>query len=404
MQKWLEIVSSSGLLFREGSFAILIGDGTKESKSGKKMPGVKKMRQESENPTKAPYIFGHLYGSIGILIEKAGKTFCTPVSIAIHDGVSVIREWEDETYQFESHVVQIIKDACLCVKTVGDSILLLDRYYLSVPALRTLAAFLPVDRTIHIVTRAKKNVTAYFKPVPLETPKRGRPRKKGEKVKLYDYFNDVSRFAGATLVLYGEKQEVKYLCVDLLWGLGLYRELRFVLICYKDVQAILVSTNLTFTPEQIIRLYGLRQKIEVSFFSLKQVIHGLSSHFWSKAMPVLDRYKKKGEPDPLLSVNCPFDRKNIIAALKATECFAFFACIALGILQMISLKFHDITNPRCIRWLRTYSNPASSEATITVLLRNSFISIFHNPLDLAIFQIISDKQLSDIDDVAVNSA
>lgn len=404
VQRWQEIMASSGLLFKEGTYVILIGDGTKEAKCGKKMPGVKKMHQESEDPTKAHYIFGHLYGSIGILIEKAGKMFCTPVTISIQDGVSVIRKWEDKTYEEVSHVVQMIKDACLCTKTVGDSILLLDRYYLSVPALRTLTAFLPVNRTIHLITRAKKSATAYFKPIPLEKPKRGRPRKKGEKVKLVEYFNDLSGFTSATLPLYGEKRAVKYFCIDLLWGLGLYQELRFVLVCYKDVKAILVSTNLAFTPEQIIRLYGFRQKIEVSFFSLKQVVHGLSSHFWSKSMPALNRYRKKGDLDPLLSVDNPDDRKNIIAALKAIEGFAFFSCIAIGILQMVSLTFHDVTNPRFIRWLRTYSNNVSSEASISVFLRNSLFSLFQNLHGFYIFDIIREKQMNNDVDFAQDAS
>jgi len=71
---------------------------------------------------------------------------------------------------------------------------------------------------------AKKNAAAYFKPVPPENPKKGRPRKKGEKTRLREYFKNLSLFTGATLPLYGKNQAVKYFCVDLLWGLALYRE------------------------------------------------------------------------------------------------------------------------------------------------------------------------------------
>jgi len=263
---------------------------------------------------------------------------------------------------------------------------------------------MPQNRVMHIVTRAKKNATAYFKPIPPEKPKRGRPRKKGDKVKLKDYFNDLSLFTDTTLSLYGEKQAVKYFCIDLLWGLTLYRELRFVLVCYKDTQAILVSTNLDFSPVQIIRLYGLRQKIEVSFFSLKRVVHGFASHFWSKSMPVLDRYMKKGKKNPLLSINDSNDRKNIIGSLKATEAFALFSCIALGILQMVSLMFHDVTNPRFIRWLRTYSDTVASEASIAAFLRNSLFSLLYITHDIYTFRIIRDKQLLFDDFIEDNSA
>ena len=60
IQKWQEIMSRSNLLYKEGPLNILIGDGTKVAKQGKKMPGVKKLHQESENTTKPTYIFGQL--------------------------------------------------------------------------------------------------------------------------------------------------------------------------------------------------------------------------------------------------------------------------------------------------------------------------------------------------------
>lgn len=38
---------------------VLLADGIKIAKSGKKMPGVKLLHQESENNNKGEYIFGH---------------------------------------------------------------------------------------------------------------------------------------------------------------------------------------------------------------------------------------------------------------------------------------------------------------------------------------------------------
>jgi len=393
--KWMEIVVLCGIIYRESGMAdlaVMIGDGTKVGKAGEKMPGVKKMKQESEDNTKKKYFFGYLYGALGILTGTAEKMFCSPISLSIQDGVSIIREWEDKTYEQASHVTQMIKDACAAVATVGSSVLLLDRYYLSVPALLAIKKYLGKDQILHIVTRAKQNATAYFKPIAPSKPTRGAPRKKGKKVKVWDFFNDTQKFTNKTLTIYGKKENVRYYCIDLLWGKKLYQELRFVCVCYGDEKAILVSTNLAFSPEQIIKLYSLRQKIEVSFFGLKQVIYGFASHFWSKSTPELDRYMKKDAVNPLASVTDPRERKNIIGALKATEGFAMFSCIALGLLQIISLKFHDITNPRSIRWLRTYSNEISSEATIAHFMRNSIFSMFQKLHNLPIMQIIRNKQ------------
>jgi hypothetical protein len=76
---------------------ILIGDGVKQSKEGKKMPGVKRLHQESENSGKPEYIFGHMFGAIGILIGSMEKLFCLPLSVTLQAGDKVMRKWEDRT-------------------------------------------------------------------------------------------------------------------------------------------------------------------------------------------------------------------------------------------------------------------------------------------------------------------
>ena len=40
------------------------------------MPGVKKLHQESGNSSKAPYILGHLFGAVGVLMGAPGRGFC----------------------------------------------------------------------------------------------------------------------------------------------------------------------------------------------------------------------------------------------------------------------------------------------------------------------------------------
>ena len=40
------------------------------------MPGVKKLHQESGNSSKAPYILGHLFGAVGVLMGAPSRGFC----------------------------------------------------------------------------------------------------------------------------------------------------------------------------------------------------------------------------------------------------------------------------------------------------------------------------------------
>jgi hypothetical protein len=109
--QWIRVVKNSESLFTENEMPILIGDGVKQSKEGRKMPGVKRLHQESENSGKAEYIFGHMFGAVGILVGNIDKLFCLPLSASLQDGDKVMRKWHDETYESVSHVVQILRDA-----------------------------------------------------------------------------------------------------------------------------------------------------------------------------------------------------------------------------------------------------------------------------------------------------
>jgi len=48
---------------------LIVADGIKVGKEGRKMPGVKGLHQESESNSKAPFIMGHSLQAIAILIR-----------------------------------------------------------------------------------------------------------------------------------------------------------------------------------------------------------------------------------------------------------------------------------------------------------------------------------------------
>ena len=112
------------------------------------------------------------------------------------------------------------------------SLLLLDRYFLSVPALETLDKLSEqYGKLMYLLVKAKMSCVAYTKPTSPEKAGWGRPRKKGDTIKLKELFTSTEKsFEKTTLMLYGKKEEIKYLTLNLLWGKGLYKELRFVLV------------------------------------------------------------------------------------------------------------------------------------------------------------------------------
>ncbi len=386
-QTWYETVKANAPICREGTWNILIGDGVKQSKEARHMPGVKKLFQESENSSKPEYMFGGL----GILIGNPAKAFCLPLSIRLHDGLQFLSEWSGSDDDVKTHVVQMVEDAYDAAKTFGNSLLLLDRYFLSVPALERLAELNASDSTrVEIVTRAKQNCVAFKQPV--RKAGRGRPPKKGEKVVLKELFStESSHFTKMELELYGKQTQVEYLCVDLLWGQKLYQELRFVLVKYEGSQSILVSTCLDLEPDAIIRLYSRRIRIENCFREFKQQISGFGYHFWTRAMPKLNHFPRKGSSDPLGKICDHKLRSAVQTTIQAVEGFVMFSCIAMGLLQMLSLRFSDSLNLPNFRYLRTRSSCVASEGTTMCFLRRNLFRFMALRPDLTISRIILSK-------------
>lgn len=189
---------------------------------------------------------------------------------------------------------------------------------------------------MHIVTRVKSNAVAYAYPPKKE---RGRPQ---------------PELQTAMVTMYGKKGVVQFLCLDLdlLWGQGLYQELRFVLVQRGKQRSILVSTELTLEATDVIELYGHRFKIESMFRELKQVTGAFNYNFWRKSMPKLNRYLRKGNPQSVEQIIDEQERSNILLTIKAIEGYVMCACIVMGILQFISVHFSDKAPQLFFRYLK----------------------------------------------------
>lgn len=230
-----------------------------------------------------------MFGGPGNLAGSVRNWACIPLSIRLHDGLQVASSWDDTPISrpsemaLASHVVQMIGDAYNAARIFGNALLLLDRYFLIVPALEKLAALNHENAVrMEIITKAKKSCTAFEKPGPRKSG-RGRPPKKGAAVHLKELFiSHKDQFQEAEIELYGKKQSIHYYCIDLLWGQKLYQKLRFVLVEMNGIQSILA-----LEPLSIIRLYIYRFRIECTFWELKQQVGAFCYRFWSKHMPKL---------------------------------------------------------------------------------------------------------------------
>ena len=74
-------------ILRVNGMPVLAGDGIKVAKAGKKMPGVKKLHQQSDSNTKPEYIFGHSCQAIAVLTQALASVFALPLACRIQEGV-----------------------------------------------------------------------------------------------------------------------------------------------------------------------------------------------------------------------------------------------------------------------------------------------------------------------------
>jgi hypothetical protein len=86
---WVKLIRRccSAFLLSVNGRLVILGDGIKIPKAGRKMPAVKKLHQQSESNTKPPFIFGHSCQAIAIVAGFMETYFSIPLTCRIHEGV-----------------------------------------------------------------------------------------------------------------------------------------------------------------------------------------------------------------------------------------------------------------------------------------------------------------------------
>ena len=321
--------------------------------------------------------------------------FCIPLCAEPHEGVDVLRKFQGKTepvVKGRSKVSVTTLMAAMAAEVasvVGERcIIILDAYFAVGPVFRILRQTLDDqgNRLIHVVTRAKSNVVAYEDPLP-GTGGRGRPRKYGSKLCLINLFESMPEcFEATTLEIYGKCKEVSYLCLDLIWK-PIGEKVRFVMVRDGSGKFILMCSDLTLSAPDIIRAYSYRFKIEVNFKVLKHIMGAFFYRFWTTVWP---RIGTKNVSD-LSSIDDPRSRRLIRQAINAIEAFMNFGCIATGILQMLSLNFHETVWGKYQGWLRTVTSAIPSEEVVRSAVQHEYFHNFRVFKNSAIYRIIMSK-------------
>jgi hypothetical protein len=345
-------------LLRENGRLIVLGDGIKVAKSGKKMPGSKKMYQASESNTKPEYIFGHSCQAIALVAGCLESFFAIPLVSRIHEGV-IFSNRDKRT--LPKKMATLLEG--LCIKE--PCYFVADAYY----ACKTTINELLKSGKDHLISRVKSNAVAYMPAQRPKCKKRGAPQKYGEKVKLRMLLADMDAMEAAQSPVYGEKNvRIHYQVKDLVWKpVGIL--VRFVAVVHPQRgKIILLCTDLSLTGIQIIKLYGVRFKIEVTF---KQTLHTLgtfSYHFWMASMTPL----RRASGNQYLHRKSEKYRNDVRRKLNAYHCHMQAGIIAHGLLQYLSMKCHAQVWRSFGSWIRTIREGVlPSEMVVAIAMRNT---------------------------------
>jgi hypothetical protein len=178
---------------------VLVGDGIKVSKEGKKMPGVKLLHQSSDSNTKAEYIMGHSFQAVSLLCHAAKSVFAVPLAAKLHEGI--VQSNRDKRTLLDKMLLLL---ATLNIE--GNYYFVADAYYANGKTVNGLLA-----NGNHLVTRARSNAVAYYPFIDDGIKRRGRPRTYGKKVALKDRLADVENMIEIDSPVYGDK-DIKLKC------------------------------------------------------------------------------------------------------------------------------------------------------------------------------------------------
>lgn len=156
-------------LLRVNGRLVLVGDGFKVAKAGKKMPAVKRLHQLSESNTKPSSILGHSCQAVALLAQGLAGIVAIPLAARIHEGLV-----------FSNRDRRTVLDKMLALLGVlgldAPYNFVADAYYAS----RKIAS--PLLRAgHHLITRVRHNTVGY-RPAPKPClPKRDGPKCTGTK-------------------------------------------------------------------------------------------------------------------------------------------------------------------------------------------------------------------------------
>ena len=336
---------------------VLVADGIKVAKQGKKMPAVKSLHQESESNSKAEYIMGHSFQAISLLCQAGNSVFAVPLTARIHEGVVF-------SNRCKKTLLDKMVDLLMSLELEESYYFVADAYYANQKIIKGM-----LEENHHLVSRVRSNAVAYEVYVEVSEKKVGRPKKYGHKIKLKDLMKEGTAMTYDKSPVYGDENVSIQYCVHDLISRSAGMLVRFVIVKHPTRgSCILMSTDTSLSALDIIEIYGLRFKIEHAFKQAVHVVGGFSYHFWMKKMKPL----KIGDGNQYIHREDEEYRKAVKRKLHAYHTFVMAGIIAQGLLHYLSSEHAVLVWRSFGSWLRTIRKGlAPSEFVVATALRHS---------------------------------
>ncbi len=248
-------------------------------RSSKQAPEVKYHHEHGQKPNRPKYIWGQQWVALGLSLTWGKVASALPLILRLH-------KYKGNHTKITT-AVTLLRAVRSLFQKIDNIILrcLVDCWYMK----RTFV--LPMLRPgIHVIGQARKDTALFKEPekIAANQKKRGRPRKYGEK--LTDSLLSQLAIHKIVLNIYGGPKQVTYR-----WTPCLARFLKaqpvIAVWCKLPDQknwSLILSTDLMLTPEQVIKLYARRWKIEPMFNEIKNM-YGVAKA-WQQTSQTLHRW------------------------------------------------------------------------------------------------------------------
>jgi len=233
------------------------------AKTSKKIPGLAyHFHHNAGKDQRAwPFLFGHCWVTLGLIWPTVTRALCFPLRAALY-----LRAKDCAPADFRKKIS--LASACggLAAVRWPASVYL---YVLADGAYATRDFFRGVRaRGYHLLTRLKCNADVRWLAPPKQPGARGRPRLYGDKINLAIYHD--SHRQESPVRIGAQHYLATFSFLDAL-------PRRFGQLCRivivdlpKHQRAVLLSTDLSLSPTEIIQRYALRFAIEIAYRELKQ--------------------------------------------------------------------------------------------------------------------------------------